>query len=108
MEKEGPRLCGVLRPSAWRKRHEITRPSTKATPTFGGLGLADDMTAGSQFIVQIIGLLAVGVWTAILTYIIIKAVGLVADLRVGEEVEIEGLDITVHGERAYAGSVPER
>ena len=72
-----------------------------ATPTFGGLGLADGMTAGGQFGVQVIGLVAVGVWTAILTYIIIKVVGLLVGLRVSEEVEIEGLDIRVHGERGY-------
>ncbi len=72
-----------------------------ATPTFGGLGLAEGMTASSQFGVQVIGLVAVGVWTAILTFIIIKVVGLIVGLRVSEEVEIEGLDITVHGERGY-------
>lgn len=72
-----------------------------ATPTFGGLGLADGMTAGGQLGVQAIGLVAVGVWTAILTYIIIKLVELMVGLRVSEEVEIEGLDITVHGERGY-------
>jgi len=68
-----------------------------ATPTFGGLGLAEGQTAGGQFSVH----LAVGVWTAILTFIIIKVVGLLVGLRVSEEVEIEGLDITVHGERGY-------
>ena len=72
-----------------------------AAPTFGGLGLADGMTAGGQFAVQVIGLVAVGVWTAILTYIIIKVVGLLVGLRVSEEVEIEGLDIRGHGERGY-------
>lgn len=72
-----------------------------ATPTFGGLGLAEGTTALQQFGVQVIALVAVGVWTAILTYIIIKLVGLIAGLRVSEEVEIEGLDITIHGERGY-------
>ena len=72
-----------------------------ATPTFGGLGLADNVTAFGQLSVQVIGLVAVAVWTAILTYIIIKIVGLLVGLRVSEEVEIEGLDIRVHGERGY-------
>ncbi|MGI9503906.1 MAG: ammonium transporter, partial [Geminicoccaceae bacterium] len=72
-----------------------------ATPGFGGLGLADGFTPGGQFGVQILAILAVGVWTAILTFIIIKLVGALVGLRVSEEVEIEGLDITVHGERGY-------
>ncbi len=72
-----------------------------ATPGFGGLGLADGVTPGGQFGVQILAILAVGVWTAILTFIIIKLVGALVGLRVSEEVEIEGLDITVHGERGY-------
>ncbi|MEM9439738.1 MAG: hypothetical protein AAGA73_04775 [Pseudomonadota bacterium] len=36
-----------------------------------------------------------------LSFIIIKIVGAIAGLRVSDEVEIEGLDITVHGERGY-------
>jgi Amt family ammonium transporter len=72
-----------------------------ATPTFGGLGLADGQTALGQLMVQVTGLLAVAVWTAILTFIIVKAVGAIVGLRVSDEVEIEGLDITVHGERGY-------
>lgn len=72
-----------------------------ATPTFGGLGLAEGQTAGGQLVIQLTGLLAVGVWTAILTFIIIKLIGALVGLRVSEEVEIEGLDITVHGERGY-------
>jgi Amt family ammonium transporter len=72
-----------------------------ALPTFGGLGLAEGQTAGGQFGIQVIGLLAVGVWTAILTFIIIKVVGAIVGLRVSDEVEIEGLDIRAHGERGY-------
>ena len=72
-----------------------------ATPGFGGLGLADGVTAGSQFGVQVIAILAVAIWTAILTFIIVKVVGALVGLRVSEEIEIEGLDIRVHGERGY-------
>ncbi len=72
-----------------------------ATPMFGGLGLPEGQTAMGQLVVQLTGLLAVGLWTAILSFIIIKIVGAIAGLRVSDEVEIEGLDITVHGERGY-------
>ncbi len=76
-----------------------------ALPTSGGLGLAEGQTAVGQLSVQLTGLLAVGVWTAILTFMIIKLVGALVDLRVSEEVEIEGLDITAHSER---GDAPRR
>lgn len=56
------------------------------------------LTAVGQPTAQPTGFLAVAVWTAILTFIMIELVG-TAGLRVSEEVEIERLDITVHGER---------
>ena len=36
-----------------------------------------------------------------MTYIIVKIVAAVCGIRVGEEDEIEGLDIPTHGERGY-------
>ena len=50
---------------------------------------------------QLGGLAVVGVWTLVLSYIIIKAVALVLPLRVDSETEANGLDISVHGERGY-------
>jgi Amt family ammonium transporter len=50
---------------------------------------------------QVGSLAIVGVWTVVLTYLIAKAVSLVTPLRATEEQEEQGLDITVHGERAY-------
>ena len=50
---------------------------------------------------QLGGLAVVGVWTLVLTYIIIKAVALVLPMRVDAETEANGLDISVHGERGY-------
>ena len=50
---------------------------------------------------QFIALAAVGVWTLATTWVIAKLVGLVFPIRVSEEDEIEGLDFTAHGERAY-------
>jgi ammonium transporter, Amt family len=41
------------------------------------------------------------VWSAALTFGIVKVIGAVAPLRVSEVVELEGLDVNVHGERAY-------
>lgn len=50
---------------------------------------------------QLGGLAVVAVWTLVLTYAIIKLVALVLPLRVDAEAEANGLDISVHGERAY-------
>ena len=55
----------------------------------------------NSFITQLSGLVIVGLFTVIVTYILIKIVSLVTPLRVDEETETNGLDLTVHGERAY-------
>ncbi|MCP4076312.1 MAG: ammonium transporter [Gammaproteobacteria bacterium] len=68
---------------------------------FGGAGLAEGMTIGSQMGVQIIGVLATAIWTAVLTFAILKVVGLVVSLRVTVEEETEGLDLVLHEEQGY-------
>ena len=68
----------------------------------GGMGYADGMGMGSQLGVQAVGLLATAAWTALATWVILKVVGLVTPLRVSEEDEIEGLDLTQHEERGYS------
>lgn len=50
---------------------------------------------------QVGGLVVVGVFTVVVTYVLVKLVGLVFPIRVGEEDEITGLDLASHGERAY-------
>ena len=54
-----------------------------------------------QFLVQLKGIAVIGVWTAVASWIILKIVGLVTDLRVTEEEELQGLDVTEHEERSY-------
>ena len=70
---------------------------------FSGFGFADGIDSmGGQLAVQATGVLATVVFTAVVTYIILKLVGvLVGGLRVDEEQEIEGLDIVLHEERGY-------
>jgi Amt family ammonium transporter len=72
-----------------------------ALETLGGLGIAVESGAFAQFGVQLLGVVAVGAWSAVLTYGIIKLVGGLVPLRVSEVVELEGLDVNIHGERAY-------
>ena len=70
---------------------------------FSGNGLAQGMTMGSQVMVQIIGILSVAAYTGILTFIILKVVGAVTSgIRVTQEEEQMGLDITDHDERGYS------
>lgn len=69
---------------------------------FGGAGLAEGKTIGSQMMVQLTGILAVAAWTAVVTYIILKVVGMFVALRVSEEQETEGLDLVSHDEVGYS------
>ena len=50
---------------------------------------------------QLGSLAIVGVFTIVVTFILIKLVALVTPLRVDEESEYNGLDLSAHGERAY-------
>lgn len=68
---------------------------------FSGQGYNEGMTMSSQLLVQVIGVLAVGAYTAVLTYGILKIIDAVVGLRVTEDEETEGLDINQHNERGY-------
>ena len=72
-----------------------------AAEQFGGLGLGDGVTILGAFQVQVIGLVATVVWSAVASVIIVKGVSIVIGLRVEPQDEVEGLDITSHGERGY-------
>ena len=66
---------------------------------FGTLMIA--VFGAGSFVAQAGGLVVVGVYTIVVTVVLIKLVGLVTPLRVDEETEVNGLDLSVHGERAY-------
>lgn len=69
---------------------------------FSGQGHADGINSiGSQLNVQLIGIGATIVFTAVATAIILKLVDMVIGLRVSEEDESRGLDQTEHGETGY-------
>lgn len=69
--------------------------------SFGGSGLGEGMSIGSQFGVQLTGLVSVLVWSAFASVIICLIVKAVVGLRVSDDQELEGLDITSHGETGY-------
>lgn len=77
--------------------------SATSLGVLSGYGFADgNETMGAQFSVQLIGVVATIAYTAIATFIILKLVGLMTGgLRVSEEDEIQGLDISGHNERGY-------
>ena len=66
-----------------------------------GQGYAEGVTMGSQLVVQLTGIIATLIYTAVLTYIVLKIVNALTGLRVTEEEESVGLDIILHDERGY-------
>lgn len=66
-----------------------------------GQGYAEGMTMGSQLVVQLTGITATLIYTAVLTYIVLKIVNGLTGLRVTQEEESVGLDIVLHDERGY-------
>ena len=69
-------------------------------PMFGGPGDAD-FVIGPQLVTQVTAVLATIVISTVGTAIAIYIAKAVTGLRVSQEVEVEGLDIGEHGERAY-------
>ena len=55
----------------------------------------------AQLIIQLKGIGVIFLWTAVGSWIILKLISFVTDLRVSEESENEGLDVTEHEERSY-------
>jgi len=72
-----------------------------ASTALGGVGFADGMSMGSQFGVQVIGVVATIVWAAVASLLIVKVCQAVSGFRSSEEEIIEGLDFTSHGEKGY-------
>jgi Amt family ammonium transporter len=78
-------------------------------PSLGGPGSTQDWVKGTvgypgiwpQLLIQIKAVVIVTVWTAVVATVAFLVVKAVMGLRVTEEQEREGLDITSHGERAY-------
>ncbi|MCA1661750.1 MAG: ammonium transporter [Novosphingobium sp.] len=70
-------------------------------PALGGTGYAEGMSMAGQLGAQAAGVGAVALWSAVATAIVAVAVSLLIPMRVGEDAEREGLDITGHGERAW-------
>ena len=77
-------------------------------PKLGGTGVYDyvadkvaDFDMATQVIAQLWGVGTTIVWSGIVALVAYKLVDWTIGLRVSEDVEREGLDTTLHGERAY-------
>jgi Amt family ammonium transporter len=80
-----------------------------ASPSLGGTGVYDyvanavnpDFSIGGQVWIQLQAVITTIVWSGVVSVIAYKLVDIVVGLRVTEEEEREGLDISSHGETAY-------
>ncbi len=68
---------------------------------FSGQGYAEGMAMLAQLKVQFIGVVSVLIYTAVITYVILKLVDMMVGLRVDAEQETYGLDLSQHDERGY-------
>lgn len=67
----------------------------------GGPGLDSIGLIGGQLLVQLEGIVITIIWSGVVAYVAFKIADLMCGLRVSEDMEREGLDITTHGESAY-------
>jgi Amt family ammonium transporter len=80
-----------------------------AAPSLGGTGIFDyvanaasaDYSIGGQVLIQLEAVVTTIVWSGVVSFIAFKLVDMVVGVRVTEEEEREGLDISSHGETAY-------
>jgi len=72
-----------------------------AAAEFGGVGLASGMTISSQLTIQGISVLTTLVYSGVMSFVILKLIDMIIGLRVDEEQESQGLDMSLHDERGY-------
>ncbi len=72
-----------------------------ASSSLGGIGYADGVTMGGQFMTQLTAVAITIVWCGVVSVILYKLVDSIVGLRVSVEAEREGLDLSSHGEAAY-------
>jgi Amt family ammonium transporter len=68
-------------------------------PAFGGF--VEEMNIGSQLGTQAMACIITIIYTAIVTFIVLKAIDLTIGLRIDDDGEVAGLDITEHEESGY-------
>jgi ammonium transporter, Amt family len=66
-----------------------------------GLGGSEDINIGKQLVAQFLSIIVTVVYCGVLSFIILKIVDAVVGLRVDEDEEYAGLDLSQHDERGY-------
>lgn len=72
-----------------------------ALPSLGGGGLAEGVSVTEQLTTQAIAIVAVVIWSVVISYILVKVIQSMVGLRVSDDEITSGLDQTSHGESAY-------
>ena len=73
-----------------------------ASPALNGFGVGGaDYSISGQFMTQAIAVIVAVVWSAVVSLVALYLIKAVIGLRLTEQQEREGLDISSHGERAY-------
>lgn len=72
-----------------------------ASESFGGVGYAEGAGMASQLWIQLKAVAIVAVWSTVATLIIGYMVSMILPMRVNQDSERDGLDISSHGERAW-------
>jgi Amt family ammonium transporter len=72
-----------------------------AAASLGGVGYPEGMTMEKQVMIQLAGILAVGAWSGIVTWVLLKLSDAVTGMRVTGDEETEGLDTVEHNEKGY-------
>lgn len=75
--------------------------ASDALGVFSGHGYSDGVTMASQVQVQVIGIVATFVYTAVVSYLLLKLVDKLLVLRVRQDDELQGVDLVEHDERGY-------
>lgn len=64
-------------------------------------GSVQDLVVSKQLAVQVFGAVFVIIYCAVISFVILKFIQVTIGLRVGGEEEVQGIDITEHGEAGY-------
>jgi Amt family ammonium transporter len=72
-----------------------------AAASLGGVGYPEGMTMEKQVVVQLTGIVAVGAWSGIVTWLVLKLTDRLTGMRVTSDEETEGLDTVEHNEKGY-------
>ena len=67
----------------------------------GAAGISED-GAFAQLMIQLQGVVIICAYTAAVTYVILRLVNLVTDVRASDEDEDVGLDMSEHNEQGYS------